>query len=139
MALVHVQVVGVHQLVDVVVGFGVVRIGGVRDLFAGLAVDEVVQQVHHGHAQGHGEDDEQHAVLGDLAGGLLGLGQKIEAHHGGHDAAGEGQKQADGAVRLALKQRANEAADPVPPAPEMSVTNVTNANGDRVSITDRLP
>ena len=28
---------------------------------------------------------------------------------------------------------------PVPPAPEMSVTNVTNANGDRVSITDRLP
>ncbi len=81
-ALVHVQVVGVHQLVDVVVGFGVVRIGGVRDLFAGLAVDEVVQQVHHGHAQGHGEDDEQHAVLGDLAGGLLGLGQKIEAHHG---------------------------------------------------------
>ena len=28
---------------------------------------------------------------------------------------------------------------PVPPAPEMSVTNVTNANGDSVSIANRLP
>ena len=43
------------------------------------------------------------------------LGQKIEAHHGGHDAAGEGQKQADGAVRLAFEQGANEAAEPRSP------------------------
>lgn len=114
-ALVHVQVVGVHELVDVVMGFGVVGIGGVRHLLACLAVDEVVQQIHHGNAQRHGEDYQQDPVLGDLAGGFLGLGQKIEAHHGGHDAAGEGQKQADSAVRLALEQRANEAAEPRSP------------------------
>ena len=114
-ALVHVQVVGVHQFVDVVMGLGMMLIGGVRHLLAGFAVDEVVQQVHHGHAQRHGEDDQHHAVLGNLAGGFLGLGQKIEAHHGGHDAAGEGQKQADGAVRLAFEQGANEAAEPRSP------------------------
>ena len=84
-------------------------------------------------------DDQQHAVLGNLAGGFIGLGQKIEAHHGGHDAAGEGQKQADGAVRLAFEQGATKPPSPVPPAPEMSVTNVTNANGDSVSIANRLP
>ena len=54
------QMVGVHQLVDIVVGIGVRGVGSVGHLGPRLAVDEVVQQIHHGHAQ-----------LGDI--GPLGL------------------------------------------------------------------
>ena len=45
------------------------------------------------------------------AGGLFRLHEQVEAHHGGHYAAGESQKQADGAVGFAFEQRTHYTAN----------------------------
>ena len=69
-----VEVVGVDELVDVVMGGGVVEAGDVGHLVARAPVDDVVQPVHHGHADGHGGHGYEHALGADGLSGLDRLG-----------------------------------------------------------------
>ena len=85
-----VQMIGMDQLVQIIMGLRMIHISRVRHFFAGLPVNGYIQTVDHPDTHREGDDHDPYAQPTGLLCGFGGFDEQVEADDRGHDAACEG-------------------------------------------------